>query len=511
MEDEIELGSVIQLSPHAQTVQLTSGKVSTDDEPLISLDDVYEVTGQESINIIVKSAQEYFKHNRLHRDSLTCLKISGMEGLLPIYDRMNARKGGESFIEGFKKGFMAIMKAIADFIKQVVNWCVVKVKTMFGFAKTEKETAAAVQNFEKDVKPRLQNLIKDTFGNGAGIGTISFDEFVKSLPEGVTGKEAMLIIKQRGEKAEDAIARMTRAVDEVPRAIEEINKSMQKSRVVKNRYQQLIRDLKQKAKANNITEGDIVNFVAGLNHEVTDTLNPERCINIAQTLAEKVFGVQIEGFGLEGGFKQAQDQLKNALERTKTNVNVEALNVYQKLADNYVPLMAEADNIALDPNSLDSFKVILDNDSNYIVNKIATDYPQYYSILSDYAQFGQRVSKYNEALSLCVTVVNDCKAVGQSVVKWLTAMKTIAAAYVTQDIEKIVKAHETLTPGNEDKYVADKGAYFLADDLKILNSIYPGRNWVEEGLTYTRAISQMPDVKKRINNLLGQLSVPLKV
>ena len=40
MEDEIELGSVIQLSPHAQTVQLTSGKVSTDDEPLISLDAV---------------------------------------------------------------------------------------------------------------------------------------------------------------------------------------------------------------------------------------------------------------------------------------------------------------------------------------------------------------------------------------------------------------------------------------------------------------------------------------
>lgn len=511
MEDEIELGSVIQLSPHAQTVQLTSGKDSTDDEPLISLDDVYEVTGQESINVIVKSAQEYFKHNRLHRDSLTCLKISGMESLLPIYDRMNARKGGESFIEGFKKGFLAIMKAIADFIKQVVSWCVVKVKTMFGFAKTEKETAAAAVYFDENVKPRLLNLFQDTFGKGPGAGLISFDEFIKSLPESITAKEAMLIIKQRGETAEDAIVRMTKAASDIPVVIEEIRKSMQKSRIVKNRYQSLLRELKIKVKNDDVTEGDIVTFVAGLNHEVTDTLNPENCINIAQRLCEKVFGVRIEGFGLEGGFKHANDVIKNNLERAKVHVNVELLGVYQGLADGYLSTMIQADNVKLDPSALDDFKVILDTDSNGVVNYIATKYPQFNSILGDYSQFGHQVSKYNEALSLCVTFVNDCKITVQSVTKWLTAMKTIAAAYVTQDIEKIVKAHETFTPGNEDKYVADKGAYFLADDLKILNSIYPGRNWVEEGLTYTRAISQMPDVKKRINNLLGQLSVPLKV
>lgn len=511
-DKEMELGSAVQLSPHGTTDQVRVVVQPEDGEPLLSLDDVYEVTGQESIGILVRSAREYFYKGRLAKESMTCLNLAGTESFIPVYDKYNARLGGESFVSKLKDGFIAVIKAIIAWLKAVGDWAVNKIKTLFGFSKTEKEIAAAVQNLP-EVRGRINNILMGAGNKGAvGFFPINPDELLNTLPDNVTGKEAMTIVRSRTQSQKDVIIALDNALPEIESTDAMLKKCVQRAKQAKSNYQQLIAALRKKVKGENFDPSDLVEFGAGINRLLMEDLDYNTVVDRVQILAEKVYGISLGQLGLDASFKEANEQIKTALVSKREAVDPELMSLYQKLSNNYVKITIAASNIQVSPDALKEMRHIVSQDDATLIKSLVEKYNGIASILGDYTAFSSKVASYNEALMLCADLISKMRITVSSTVKWYNSLDLISMAYAAKDLAKIQAAHEQLTPGKEADYLVEgKGAYLLVDDLAVVSHFYPGLNTAEEFVAVTRDLAKMPQVTGAINNALREFNIPLKV
>lgn len=511
-DTEIELGSVLQLSPHGTTDQVRVVAQPEDGEPLLSLDDVYEVTGQESIQILTRSVTEYFRKGRLAKESMTCLNLSGCEGFLPVYDRYNARIGGESFVSKLKDGFLTIIKAIITWLKSVCDWAMLKIKTLFGFAKTEKEVAAAVQNLP-EVRARVNNILLSAGDKGVvGLFPINPNELLDTLPPAVTGKEAMTIVRNRTQSQEEVIRALIAVMPDLESTDALLKKSLQRAKQVKSNYTQLVSQLRKKVRGTDFDPSDLVDFGVGINKLLIEDLDYNALIERVQSLGERVYGLNMGQLGLDGSFKNANEQMKTALLSKREAIDPQLMNLYQQLSNNYVKISSAAANIEVSPSALKDLKDMVSQEDAVLVRSLVDKYNGIANILGDYTEFSSKVARYNEALLLCADLVSRMRLTINSTVKWYNSLDLISMAYATKDVKKIAEAHEQLTPGESGKFVTEgQGAYLLADDMVVLNHFYPGFNTTEELVSITRNLAKLPEVSSAINNALREFNIPMKV
>lgn len=517
MTDTVKLGSVVQLSPHGETEKLTIIGKNDEGEDLVSLDDMYEVSGQESINIIIKNATAYFKHNKLSLSGMTALKISGCENFVPGYDRFNARKGGEGFLENIKNGFVTMVKAIMKWIKALIDWGVNKVKSLFGFAKTEKEISAAVQ-YSEHLNVLLHNYMVRSFGGTVGGKLFNLDEFVKALPPAVTSKEAINLIKNRADSNKDAVERLTKASDKIKAAQEALMEGARKSRNVKSNYRRIVDQFARQVKSNDLTEGDIVAFGDKLNDLVMIDLSVDKHLEMADKLIEDVYGIKIEGLGIEGGFKRANDVLKNMITQVKASVPEDELQTYKAAKDSYLKRIKSGDGWQITGDWLKELRDVVNDKDADLIKEVSEKYPNSDMLLGSYLEFSQKISRYNESVNILAEVLQRIAATSSSITKWLGALSALGAAYAVGDVKTILAAHQEHTPGTPDNVFFTQNssgepehARLLPNEMKILNHYYPGLNIQEEILEYTRAASELPEIKKIVNNALRDFGVPMKV
>jgi hypothetical protein len=510
-EEIIKLGTVIQLGPHKETEKGVS--LGTEDEPaaLVSLDDSYEVSGSESIWRITRSAKELLYKHRLDKAGCTALLIAGTESFFPGFDKFNAHKGGESFIRRLSDGFITIVKAIGKWIKDLVEWGMTRLKALFGFAKTEKQIAAAEKHLET-IRPLLHNLMVRSFGQTPAARLFDISEFMQSLPQGVTGRESMVIVKNRSESNGAAAARLAAADSDISEAQKKLAEATRNAKMIRGRYRRAVDNLSRLVKANRLQPSDIIDFNDELTKIAAEDLNYTKYLDMVEVLCDKCFGIRVEGLGVEGGFKYINDAMKNNITQIRTAINPDEIKLYKDLQKTYIDRVNRSEYETIDPSTLAELKSVINEKDADVIKAIADKFPDYEHLLGDYLEFSGRMRQYNEAITILGQILQNVSITCSSVSKWISGLEALGMAYVVGDIEGIMAAHEKVTPDQGELFMSDNGLpRLLPDDHKVLQHYYPGINAQEEFADIAKAIRELPQVKKAINNVLSSLSMSHRV
>lgn len=440
-EDTAELGSVLQLSPHAPTDKLDVVSRGKDGVEYISLDEVYEVNGQEAFQVLAANCREYNKTKRLHKSGFNALRLSGMEGLVPGYDRLNTIKGGESWIDTFKKGFVYIIKGVKRFVIMVIDWVVLKVRTLLGFEKTEKELAIEAR-YSSAVMAGL-NMILNDIGKTEGV-IVDSEELFANLPANVTSGVAFELVHN---KTKSVLAQLE-TLKAIQADLESTDKLLQTSfmtaRASRSRYQQAIRKLQAAYKdQNTFSLADIVEFNTTIDKEMFEYLDTTSLSEKLSSLVEQVYGITLGNVGIDKAFK---DDLRKHRETLNSTVSVKVTPnqyaQYRELTNNFTEVLIKTSNAKFDPSVLADFKDLIQVSDAEMIDNILAIAPGYSILGTTYAGYAARVSEYTATLEHLITIVSQVRRSIAGAVRWATKVDKMMIGYIARDVDMILGQHK---------------------------------------------------------------------
>ncbi|QDJ97079.1 virion structural protein [Aeromonas phage D3] len=509
--EEKKLGSVIQLSPHGQSENVRMISQPEDGEPLVSLDDMYEVTGQEAITKLVRSCNEYFKKGRLAKESMTCLNLVGAESFVPMYDKYNARLGGESFVKGLKDGFVAVIKAIIKWIKALTAWIINGVKTLLGFNKTEHECAIASENADSITK-NVSALLGSVFETGKDEYTawVNDTAMVEGIPNNLGNRNTVKVIHAKTLSAEESLAKMvanTEVINQVDKLIADSRAREQKAA---SDYKVAIARLRRKAKEEKVTESDVAEFVEELERIVFQDIKFRELAKTSKDLISSLFDIEIKDLGYDANFKELKELTRNQIITTQVKTFDRQEAVFAKALAGIKKRTADASTRFLDTKAMTAFSEIADEDDAIFIRGVSEITGN--GIMGDFATFKTRQRGYLELIETVTRVLASTKATMNSMVDYNSRLKAITAAYVVRDLEAIADYNKKISKENADILTQGGGSLFFdMDDTSVLKSYYPGLHVTDDLVLAIRNARELPKVKGAINNLLGSLGVGMRV
>lgn len=461
-DDSIELSTVVQLGPHTPTDKVSVVARDKEGTDYVSLDEVYEVTGQESIQILAANCRQYLETQRLHPSVFTALKIDGMEGLVPGYDRFNAYKGGESFLSSLKAGFIAIIKAVKRFVIAVVDWIILKVKSLLGFEKTQAELKIAAE-LSDDVKKDLALIL----GNIAGTDPINLDvnELYAALPGSVTTTEAFTIVQNKNKTILDQVDELTKSGKLLEEAEDEILKAGNKARQSRGRYQAAAKKLRQAFKdQENFSVADVIEFRAVLDDEVANNLNPVPLRDKLVAILDAVYGMDMGNFGIDKAFKdnlrQQRDQLQATVPVRVTPDEYERVRQATKLLPRIL-LRGSRDHF--DATTLATLKDVIDVSDAQLIDNIDAVFENAGVLKMSYTSYSAAVSEFTTVLEYLITVTGQVRRSIAGIVNWSNKVDKLMLAYISKDVKTMITAEQELLNDKAKQAVGifdDKGEQF---------------------------------------------------
>lgn len=445
-DDSVELSTVIQLSPHATTDKVSVVSRSEEGTEYVSLDEVYEVTGQESIRILADNCRQYLAHQRLSPSAFQVLQISGMEGLVPGYDRFNAYKGGESFLEALKNGFVTIIKAIKRFVIAVIDWVVVKVKSVLGFSKTEKELQI-VAELSDDVKKDLGTIL----GNIVGVSGLNFDiaEMYAALPGTVTTTEAFTIIQNKNKTNLEQLEALTNVGKDLEKAEELILRAGNQARQSTSRYQAAAKKLRKAfGDKQNFSMADVIEFRSAIDEEVGNNLNPEPLRQAVAELVDKAYGIELGEIGVGKDFKDNLRQHREALNAGfGIRVTEKDYENVRKVAKVLPKILLRSSSHHFDASTLTALKDTFNVDDAKLIEAIDGTFEKVGVLKLNYTTYCSSISEYTAALEYLITICGQIRRSIASVVNWSNKVDKLMLSYISKDLNNMIKTEqEVLTP-----------------------------------------------------------------
>lgn len=456
-DDSIDLSTVIQLSPQTPTdkVSVVKGK---EGQEYISLDETYEVTGQESLNILAANCREYLNNKRLHPSAFSVLMISGCEGLVPSYDRMNGVKGGESFLTTLKQGFIAIIKAAKKFLLAVIDWIVLRVRTLLGFEKTEKELAV-VADLSDDVKKSLIALLSSLIG--ADKVDLNVAELYEALPGDLTQRDAFSIVYNRNKKIVDqmdTLASLQTRLGDIDTIIKNAGMEARQSR---GRYQQAVAKLRNAwADQETFSNADIIEFRSMLDDEVGVKLNPAPIRKELAALVDEAYDIDLGSIGADRAFKQSLSSHKDVLEKTiPVRVSLDEYERVKKVSERMGTIMLKAAH-PFDANTLNFLKDVIEVKDAELIESIDNAFDKVGVLKLTYTSYCSSINEYTWALNQLIAISGNIRRSIANIVNWSTKVDKLLLTYLTKDIQTIINTEEELLNENGNKIAAvynDKG------------------------------------------------------
>lgn len=469
-DETAELGSVLQLSPHTPTNKTSNITRSEDGKEYISLDDVYEVTGGESFQVLAQNCRQWLKNKRLHQSGFNALMISGVEGLVPGYDRMNAVKGGESFLETLKKGFITIVKAVKKFVIMVVDWAVLRIRTLLGFEKTERELAIQA-DLSEDIKKELINILGD-LGSGEKV-KLDLDELYGHMPGNLTNIDAFTIIQNKNKTVLEQVETLEGIHTELDKAEKLILSAGANARRSASRYQQANSKLKKAfADKESFTMADIIEYRHTLDKEIMEELNAQPMLDLVSSLVEKVWGVELGEMGLDTAFKETLKKNQEKLAAISAVKIPEDLYArYRQMSENMGKAMLKATNVRFDQNQLNHLKDLIDIKDAELVQAVEAFEPGTGALVPTYAAYTQSVSNYVTILEHLINIVGQVRRSVAGVVNWANKVDKMMIAYLSRDVATILETQSQLLSDKQIARVVEKDAEGNAID-SLLNIDY---------------------------------------
>lgn len=441
-DDSVELGSVIQLAPHTPTNRTNTVDREASKE-YVSLDETYSVTGQESLHILAANCREYAKNKRLSPSAFSVLLLGGCESMMPGYDRMNAVKGGESFMEALKKGFIAIIKAAKKFLLAAVDWIVSKVRLLLGFEKTEKELAIVSEKTDM-VKGLLSSVLKKLVGTDAGI----FDsgELYAALPDAFTQKEAFGIVYEHNKTILNQVDALLKIQSKLVKADETIRKASQTAKQSRSRYRMAVDRLRKAAKSEStFTLGDISEFRKEIEEEVVINLDARPIHDLLASILGDLYGLDLGNFGVDKGFKQ--DIVKSMAQVTRLKPSIVSESDFaavRQAAGNFAAHMRNAGGYTFDANELAVIKDQIDVSDAEMIESAARLSPEASDLKLTYTEYSSQVNNYTWYLNQLVTVVANVRKQIADVVNWSIKVDKLMFTYLTKDVKTIIQTEQEM-------------------------------------------------------------------
>lgn len=524
-----DLASVIQLSPHQKDTQVVPARLNSEDEPLISLDELYEQTGKEEINKIVQGFERLIKNNKLNPETGRLLKLSGTENWTPGYDRRNAIIGKEGVFSAIKDAIVYVVQAIIKFIKGICNWIVDRFKVLFGLSRSAKETEHLIAR-TTELKKNTTELLKSVSNE------VNFDpiKFYSSLPDGMTDTDHLVFMKSRYQDNKNVIEDMKELVpqiDEIKKKLNSLSNDMGKA---KQRYDREINALKKKAGNKNspLTPADVFSFNAYITQEIWVTLDLGKIYDAVSEISEKILKLNVEGLGISGGvnpealqksgipagqsekmasLKEIQNRLSSGLEKIKMNINPLVVSQVQSVRPNIEKTILSLANTQFDNNFIRSLSDFISKDDPEVIRKIVDinemtiKDPAVAEIGGNYISFSNRMGDYSSAINLLITSFNMIQNNYNGIIRWYYKTEGLICRYISRDVVAIVKyIDENLSEEEKKKLLNEKEipthVISMIDDFEAK---YPGINLTEEIGNTVNILRKVDEVNKPLSKWLN--------
>lgn len=510
-EDVADIGSVIKLAPHARSSQFETVTKSSDGETLVSLDELYEKTGQESINQVVAGFKMARERNKLARAHGEALNIQGAENWVKFPDHLNMIRGGEGFFSTLKDGIVNFVKAIIRFIKGVYNWIAERFKRLFGFEKTMKEVQFLNDN-TTEINAKVANLVK-TLG---GKAEYSPEELFNTLE---TGKESEIQLSVIKSRLDDNAATFKRIADSLPafeEAMREIKRMGPAADKANRTYRKAFDDLKRKFKNKDVNVADINTFVNVLEKETFESLDQNQLYSVMALLTKEFYGIEIKDLGIEKSLNAAREELKKNTETVRMKSDPAMAELAAKAARNLAANLNQKNGLGLSDydipvsaNTLAKFSDMIGiKDAEFI--KELSEYtaskltPGVDVLPQTYALFCTRVREYSENVELLLSTIQNVSKTYINLCQWYSRLSMLIANYVTGDAKKIMEANQANLSPEEYKDTLDpNGNLTLPIGMeKSFDKRYPGWNAREDISRIARDVQEVEQVAKPLNRFI---------
>lgn len=456
-DDSVALSTVIQLGPHTPTdkVSVIKDKEGTE---YVSLDETYEVTGQESLQILAANCREYLNNKRLHPSAFSVLMISGCEGLVPSYDRMNGVIGGESFLSTLKQGFIAIIKAAKKFLLAVIDWIVLRIRSLLGFEKTEKELAI-IAEYSDDVKKSLVALLSSLIG-GDKID-LNVGEFYDALPGDLTQRDAFSIVYNRNKKTIDQLDTLASLQTRLESIDTIIKNAGQDARQSRSRYQQAVAKLRAAwADQETFSNADVIEFRTMIDEEVAIKLNPAPIRKELSGIIDEVYDIDLGSIGADKAFKQNLSSYKDVLEKTiPVRVTTDEYERIKKVSEHMGAIMLKATH-PFDTTTLNFLKDVIEVKDAELIESIDNVFDKAGILKMSYTSYCSIINEYTWALNQLISISGNVRRSIANIVKWSTNVDKMLITYLSKDIKTIINTEEELLNETGNRITAvynDKG------------------------------------------------------
>ncbi len=454
-DESVELGTVLQLAPHEPRTKVNAEDGGpSDGKGYISLDEVYEQAGTESIAILAANCAEFSKNRRLSPAGMSVLRLDGCESFMPGFDRLNGIKGGESFVDALKKGFLVVIKVIKTTIIKILDWCVSKIRIMLGFEKTEKEIAIVAEqtNNAQGAVSRLLTKISE------GVGfKFDFNEFYDSLPPNVTSGEIFNIVHARGRNAAAQVEKLATLKPVIASATEELMKAGQVARNARAKYKRAVDELREAAKGD-VSEADIIKFRNALESEVAGSLDPSAMTKATSQLLTEIYNIDLKGTGLDSTIKGQMQEFRQQVAESQPLVLDPALaKRIMELKGSIHKVMAASAMTKYDPEEMKALKDLINVADAELLETISTKTGKTGLLEMGYTEYSNIISTYVQHADLLSSILTTTKKTMASLAKWTNNVDKLTTAYVADDIRKIISVQNEIFGEDAKEFVTDKG------------------------------------------------------
>lgn len=443
-EEVDQIGSVLQLNPHQKNTQFANVKKPKDGE-MVSLDELYENTGQEAINKFLEGFEQLTKSNKLSRAHGAALKVNGFENWLVLSDELNAYRGGENFLNAIKRGIVAIVKAIIAFVKGLADWVYVRIKSLLGFDKTIKETIFLNKRSE-EMKEAVLKFFKT-------LGIPHFDEaeFLEGLPNNVTTRDIFTITKRKLDGNTAALKALGDVSKYMKDYVKVINSCNDNIKSAKRTYDGLMDQLKRKVKNDTVTLYDIGELTVELNNIMEQKLSTQDIATYLDNMLEYLYkvNIDIEGLGQKNNFKEMKEQIKAVSAQAKLEFSTESYENAHKIAQGlYKGLFKDGagyNAAKLDPTIVKNLKQFINESNSTYIQRVGEQYPNS-DISPTYIKFCNKITQYSNLVESVLQIAQRVESSITSVIKWNTHLNDLITTRIIKDIVDVAKVHNKIHP-----------------------------------------------------------------
>lgn len=511
-EEAVELRAVIQLSPHPDNTKFHTANKEEKEKEYISLDDVYEVNGNESINIISNNCRTYLANRKLNKKVFPSLNISGFESYPPGYDSYTAVKGGESFIKGVAKGFMAIVKAIKRIALAVLEWVVNRIRTLLGFEKTAKEIAIISEKAET-VKAQIKGIIQSIDKSKS----FSWEAYGEDKTGSLTDAEIFQVVRDKSKTVIEQLTAYEEVKNDIIKLEDLLRQATQTSQTVNSKFRVAINDLKGKARSNRLGDADIQEFIMTMSGIVGSDLNFNPIRDKLITIMDKVAGVNVEPlFSDENPVSAKAKSIKEKIiGNTKLAINGNDREEVLAKIRNLKSVLASPGFSNFNPDTLNKVKGMVDLDDAEFLNGIHTQFPSGTDVKIGYVDFVNTHRNFNSNIEQGIAMLSALKKSIASFVIYANKVDKLMLSYISRDLKAIFETSnevldsetvDILYPIEDGKRVED--STLLIDYRAELANKYP---WSAALIEYRRInakqfLSQFKIINK-IDQELNKLGI----